>query len=104
VRLIAIGAHAIGRGPTAGYLDNVIAKLRHREGPLGGKTGGKARHHRHIREVEATWRASGDGVVIHREVAIAIGIRARRSYMRRIQNVGIDEGELCIYQYVDLKD
>jgi len=75
----------------------MIAELRHREGSLRRETGRKARHHGHTGEVETAWCTSGDVVVIHREVAVAIGIRARRSYVRRIENIGINEGELSIY-------
>ena len=54
-----------------------------------------ARHrHVHVGQVESSRRARRLHVIAYREVAIAIRIAARRSNVRRIDNVVVDELKL----------
>lgn len=58
------------------------------------EAGIEAVHHRVVLETKAAGSAGGDVVIIHWEVAVAIGIGAGWSYMGRVKDVGIDEDEL----------
>ena len=45
--------------------------------------------HRHVLKIETARGASSDGIIINREVTVAIGIGARWSDVSWIENVGV---------------
>ena len=65
------------------------------EGRLIRKASREAGHQLHILlQVETTWGTGSHVVVIHREMAIAVGIRTGWGDMRWIEDVGVNEGKL----------
>lgn len=51
-------------------------------------------HHGHGCEVEATWSAGSERVVVHGEVSVAVCIGPRGGDMRGVEDVSVDEVEL----------
>ena len=46
--------------------------------------------HWHVGEIEATGGTSSNVMIVHRKVAVAIGIGAGRRDMRRVENIGVN--------------
>lgn len=82
--------------PAAGGSDGMVAEIleRIRKRVLRGETWGEVVHHGHVGEVEAAWGAGIEVVVVHWEMAVAIGVGARGSNVRGIKDVCIDKIEL----------
>jgi len=96
VHVIIIGREVIGQ-PARGGLDGVVAKIGERgEVCWGWETGGKGGHHRHGCKIKAAGSACGEGVVIHREVAIAVCVGPGGGDMGRVEDIGVDEVKLDV--------
>ena len=84
--------------PVGRRLDSVITECWERgKGICIGETGRKVGHHRHIREIESTWRTSSEVVIVDGEVAVAIGIGAGGCNVRGIKHIGIHQCNLRSY-------
>lgn len=86
-------------GPARWRLDHMISESSRKGGESWWrrKAWRKGCHHGHWRKVETPWCSSGSTMVIHRKMAVAVCIRARRRYMWGIEDVGIDEDKLKIF-------
>ena len=69
----AVGGHGVETGWS---LDGVIAEIREGCEWVSGCEAGEGGHHGHVGEVEATGGTGCGVMVIRREVAVAIGVRA----------------------------
>ena len=81
--------------PAAGSLHGVMAEVEGWEARLWVET----RHDsdgRHVSEIEAARNAGCGMIVAHKEVTVAVGVRAGQCNMRWVEDVGVDEVELKI--------
>lgn len=96
VGIITVRERVGARGPAGRGLNCVVAKgsgerWKARWWRKAGREGGD---HGHVCKVESPWSACGHAMVIHREMPVAIRIRARRSNVRGVENISIDQSEL----------
>lgn len=83
--------------PAVGGRDLVVPKVLEGAWDITGlwrETGRKVVHHWHIGKIEPSGSPGSEVVVVHWEVAVAIGIGARRGDVGRIKDVCIDKVEL----------
>jgi len=82
-------------GPTTGHLDCVVTKVGESwESSRGNEAWGEAVHHGHARKIEASRSTGWHVVIIDRKMSVAVGIRARRGNVSRIEDVGVDKVQL----------
>lgn len=74
----------------------MIAESGWKSGKSSGrrKARGECGHHRHGSEVEATWGASRDAVIVHGKVTVAVSIGTGRRDVRWIKHICIHKVEL----------